>query len=170
MHELLEHADVVVCGYRPGALDRFGIADDGLIERYPGLVIVELQRVGTHRPWAERRGFDSVVQAPTGIAASESADGETPGALPCKLLEHGTGYLASGGGYHGVRRQSADRRDACATTVVRPEPQPGSPHAHPPTRRTPDSVDDDPRPWLQVLHMADDPIDTVRPRGRLRRP
>ena len=35
---------------------------------------------GHSGPWADRRGFDSVVQAPTGIAWKESADGTQPGA------------------------------------------------------------------------------------------
>lgn len=55
-------------------------------------------------PWAGRRGFDSVVQAPTGIAMGESATGREPGALPCQLLDHATGYLAAA--LAGIRRQS----------------------------------------------------------------
>src|SRR6202023_1139373 len=42
-----------------------------------------------------RRGFDSIVQAACGIAVAESPDGERKGALPCQLLDHGTGYLAA---------------------------------------------------------------------------
>ena len=49
-HDLLEQADVVVCGYRPGALDRFGLSEEALAERHPGLVIVYLERVGA--PWS----------------------------------------------------------------------------------------------------------------------
>ncbi|WP_375498248.1 CoA transferase [uncultured Jatrophihabitans sp.] len=36
LHALLDHADVLVCGYRPGALDRFGLTDEDLAERHPG--------------------------------------------------------------------------------------------------------------------------------------
>ncbi len=35
LHELLGSADVLVCGYRPGSLDRFGLTDDELAERHP---------------------------------------------------------------------------------------------------------------------------------------
>ena len=101
-------------------------------------------------PWAARRGFDSVVQAPTGIAASESADGETPGALPCQLLDHGTGYLAAAAVLDGVRRQMLTggthvRRLSLARTAAWLTARP------PVDAPRPDSVDDDPRPWLQVL-------------------
>ena len=58
---LLDGADVVVCGYRPGALDGFGLSDETLAERHPGLVVVYLDAWGHSGPWAGRRGFDSVV-------------------------------------------------------------------------------------------------------------
>ena len=108
VHQLLEGADVVTCGYRPGALDRFGFGVDDLMERYPGLVVVALAAWGHDGPWADRRGFDSVVQAPTGIALRESVDGVTPGALPCQFLDHGTGYLAAAAALDGLHRQMVD--------------------------------------------------------------
>jgi hypothetical protein len=45
------------------------------------------------------------VQAPTGVAIAESADDAVPGALPCQLLDHGTGYLAAAAVLDGLRRQ-----------------------------------------------------------------
>lgn len=92
--ELLSAADVVVTGYRPGALDRFGLTPEALAERRPGLVVAQLSAWGSYGPWVERRGFDSLVQAATGIALLE-ADGEAPGVLPAQALDHGTGYLVA---------------------------------------------------------------------------
>ena len=45
-------------------------------------------------------------KAPTGIARSESDDGDAPGALPCQLLDHGTGYLAAAAALDGLRRRA----------------------------------------------------------------
>ncbi|KUL63374.1 carnitine dehydratase [Streptomyces sp. NRRL S-1521] len=110
---LLGRADVVVTGYRPGALDRHGPAADALLARRPGLIVAQLCAWGWSGPWAERRGFDSLVQAGTGIAAIEATDDGRPGVLPAQALDHGTGYLlaaavlralsdrqATGGGRH----------------------------------------------------------------------
>jgi CoA-transferase family III len=94
LEQLLADADVLVQGYRPGALDRFGLAPDALAERHPHLSVVTLSAWGTTGPWAARRGFDSLVQCPTGIALAEGADGK-PGALPAQALDHATGYLAA---------------------------------------------------------------------------
>ena len=102
---LLEQADVVVSGYRPGALDRFGLGPAALAERRPGLVVVCLDAWGHTGPWAGRRGFDSIVQAATGIAEGEAVDAD-PGTLPCQLLDHGTGYLAAAAALEGLRRQA----------------------------------------------------------------
>ncbi|MFE2247556.1 CoA transferase [Streptomyces lavendulae] len=93
---LLGEADVVVTGYRPGALERFGLGGAELLARWPGLVVAELCAWGWHGPWAARRGFDSLVQAGYGIAAACGEDGR-PGVLPAQALDHGTGYLMAAG-------------------------------------------------------------------------
>jgi crotonobetainyl-CoA:carnitine CoA-transferase CaiB-like acyl-CoA transferase len=106
LHELLAAADVLVHGYRPHALERFGLGAQALAERHPGLVVVGLSAWGSSGPWGARRGFDSIVQAASGIAMAESPDGERPGALPCQLLDHGTGYLCAAAALRALARQS----------------------------------------------------------------
>ncbi|WP_136041666.1 MULTISPECIES: CoA transferase [unclassified Microbacterium] len=91
MHELLAAADAVVLGYRPAALDRLGLNPSVLAERYPGLVVAQLSAWGTEHP--DRAGFDSLVQAASGIALVESPDGDRPGTLPAQALDHSAGYL-----------------------------------------------------------------------------
>ncbi|MDN0195106.1 CoA transferase [Streptomyces sp. S.PNR 29] len=103
--ELLAAADVVVTGYRPGALDRFGLTPEALAERRPGLVVAQLSAWGAYGPWAGRRGFDSLVQVATGIAAVEGTP-DRPGALPAQALDHGTGYLLAAGVLRALTEQS----------------------------------------------------------------
>lgn len=105
LHELLDDADVLVQGYRPGALARFGLSPEEIAQRHPGTVVVVIDAWGHEGPWAGRRGFDSVVQAATGLADAEVSTGGEPGALPCQLLDHGTGYLAAAAALDGLRRQ-----------------------------------------------------------------
>ncbi|MEU0809394.1 CoA transferase [Streptomyces sp. NPDC005970] len=149
--ELLAHADAVVTGYRPGALDRLGLAPDALLERRPGLVVAQVSAWGWSGPWAGRRGFDSLVQAATGIAALEAGPDSHPGALPAQALDHGTGYLLaaavlralterqeSGGGRH-LRLSLA----ATASWLMH-----GITPATPTTRDTPLGDAYDPAPWL----------------------
>ena len=72
---------------------------------------MSLSAWGEAGPWRARRGFDSVVQCSTGIAAAEGADG-APGALPAQILDHATGYLAAAAamlGIAGVERGAPPR-------------------------------------------------------------
>ncbi|MFE0653341.1 CoA transferase [Streptomyces sp. NPDC059534] len=98
--ELLDSADVLVTGYRPGALDRFDL-------HRPGLVVARLSAWGDYGPWGERRGFDSLVQVATGIAATEGS-AEEPGALPAQALDHGTGYLLAAAVLRSLTEQDRD--------------------------------------------------------------
>ncbi|MCT4354957.1 CoA transferase [Streptomyces sp. Je 1-79] len=98
--ELLDAADVLVTGYRPGALDRFGL-------HRPGLVVARLSAWGDYGPWAGRRGFDSLVQVATGIAVTEGS-ADRPGALPAQALDHGTGYLLAAAVLRSLTEQERD--------------------------------------------------------------
>ena len=62
----------------------------------------------TAGPWAARRGFDSLVQAASGIAALQTAPDGTPGALPVQGLDHGTGYLLAAAVLRAAARRAAE--------------------------------------------------------------
>ncbi|MES2950734.1 MAG: CoA transferase [Pseudomonadota bacterium] len=95
MDGLLSQADVWVQGYRPGGLEALGYGPAALAEKRPGIVIVSLSAYGEQGPWAQRRGFDSLVQAATGfnLAEAEAAGSAQPKALPMQILDHASGYL-----------------------------------------------------------------------------
>lgn len=114
--DLLAGADVVVTGYRPGTLDRFGLAPEALAERRPGLVVAQLSAWGTSGPWSGRRGFDSLVQAASGIAVAEGAP-DRPGVLPAQALDHGTGYLLAAAVLRSLSERAAG--DTGGTRLVR---------------------------------------------------
>jgi crotonobetainyl-CoA:carnitine CoA-transferase CaiB-like acyl-CoA transferase len=105
---LLAGADVVLTGYRPGALDRFGLAPHRVAERHPGIVVGRVSAWGQVGPWAPRRGFDSLVQAVSGIAMTESGDDRTPGALPAQALDHASGHLLAAGILAALRAQRTE--------------------------------------------------------------
>ncbi len=107
--ELLEATDLLVQGYRPGALARFGLEPSDLAERHPHLNVITLSAWGPTGPWSGRRGFDSLVQCPTGIALAEGSE-ERPGWLPAQVLDHATGYLAAAAGLLALASAQQDNR------------------------------------------------------------
>ncbi|MYT30306.1 MULTISPECIES: CoA transferase [unclassified Streptomyces] len=115
---LLAKADVVVTGYRPGALDRFGLAPEALAERRPGLIVARLSAWGDGGPWSGRRGFDSLVQAATGIAAVEAHADGTPGTLPAQALDHGSGYLLAAAVLRSLTEQARTGGSHLATLAL----------------------------------------------------
>ncbi|TFV97033.1 CoA transferase [Leifsonia flava] len=106
--DILADADVVVLGYRPAAVERLGLSPAAIAARHPGIVIGRLTAWGFSGSDAQRRGFDSIVQAASGISWIESADGITPGALPAQALDHSAGYLLAAGIMSRLRRQRAE--------------------------------------------------------------
>lgn len=105
---LLAQADVVVTGYRARALARLGLSPAALVERRPGLIVARLTAWGSGRADDDRRGFDSLVQAASGIAWIESIDGERPGVLPAQALDHSAGYLLAAGVITALDRQRSE--------------------------------------------------------------
>ncbi|HSP39351.1 MAG TPA: CoA transferase [Frankiaceae bacterium] len=102
---LAAEADVLLLGYRPGALDRLGVGGTALLDAHPHLVVVELSAWGWDGPWSQRRGFDSLVQAACGIAHRCADASGRPGALPAQALDHTTGYRAAAAVLDAVRRR-----------------------------------------------------------------
>ena len=96
LERLIAGADLLVHGYRPGALEALVPLARRRVLR-PGLVEVSLDAYGWSGPWAGRRGFDSLVQMSSGIAEAGMrwADASKPTPLPVQALDHATGYLAA---------------------------------------------------------------------------
>lgn len=103
VERLLSTADLVVLGYRPRALARYGLSPDRLAAEHPDVIIGSVSAWGGAGGWSERRGFDSLVQAATGIAALEGD--KRPGALPMQALDHSAGYLLAAALTTAVRRR-----------------------------------------------------------------
>jgi crotonobetainyl-CoA:carnitine CoA-transferase CaiB-like acyl-CoA transferase len=98
---LVAACDVLVHGYRPGAMDALGYSRERLRALNPRLLIVRYDAYGWSGPWASRRGFDSLVQMSTGIAHPDCDGRPTP--LPAQALDHGTGYLVAAAACRGLK-------------------------------------------------------------------
>ncbi len=111
---LLADADVVVHGYRPGAIEGLGIVP------FDGVVDVALDAYGFTGPWAGRRGFDSLVQMSSGIAAAgmKTYERDAPTPLPVQALDHATGYLMAASVVRALRGGPKRARLSLARTAT----------------------------------------------------
>ena len=110
LRELLKDADIFSQGYRPRALAALGFTPQDAAQINPGIVYVTLSAYGHAGPWAERRGFDSLVQTTTGFnhAEGRAAGIDGPKELPAQMLDHATGYLMALGAMMAKARQSRE--------------------------------------------------------------
>jgi len=110
LRELLADADIFSQGYRPHALAAIGFAPEDAAKINPGIVYVTLSAYGHAGPWAERRGFDSLVQTTTGFnhAEGRAAGLDGPKELPAQMLDHATGYLMAFGAMMAKARQASE--------------------------------------------------------------
>jgi CoA-transferase family III len=94
---LVAAADVLVTGLRADALAALGYDDAALAALNPALILASLDAYGWDGPWRDRRGFDSLVQMSSGIAAAGAAatGADHPVPLPVQALDHACGYLVA---------------------------------------------------------------------------
>jgi crotonobetainyl-CoA:carnitine CoA-transferase CaiB-like acyl-CoA transferase len=92
------------------ALASLGFSPQDAARISPGIVYVSLSAYGHAGPWAERRGFDSLVQTATGFnhAEGQAAGIDGPKELPAQMLDHATGYLMAFGAVMAKARQSRE--------------------------------------------------------------
>src|SRR6478672_5114820 len=110
LRDLLAQADIFSQGYRPRALASLGFSPQDAADINPGIVYVSLSAYGHAGPWAERRGFDSLVQTATGFnhAEGQAAGVDGPKELAAQMLDHATGYFMAFGAMMAKVRQSRE--------------------------------------------------------------
>ena len=95
-------------------------AHESLVERHPGIVAVYLDAWGhTGRGLAGAASTASSRPRPASPPANRPPATE-PGALPCQLLDHGTGYLAAAAALDGRPPSARRRRDPRPTALAGP--------------------------------------------------
>jgi crotonobetainyl-CoA:carnitine CoA-transferase CaiB-like acyl-CoA transferase len=92
LRRLLATADVLVENFRPGTLERWGLAPESLRKVNPGLIIVRVTGFGQTGPYRERPGFGTLAEAMSGFShMTGAADG--PPTLPGLPLADGVAGL-----------------------------------------------------------------------------
>lgn len=79
LKKLVAEADVVLQNFRPGVVERLGISYEDLSAINPGLVYLSISGFGETGPYADRKVYDPVVQALSGLTTVQAgSDSERP--------------------------------------------------------------------------------------------
>lgn len=82
VRRLVRDADVFLENLRPGVVARYGLGYEALREIAPGIVYCSISGYGQHGEWAQRGGYDHVIQALTGMMMMS---GDPPDGGPVKV-------------------------------------------------------------------------------------
>jgi crotonobetainyl-CoA:carnitine CoA-transferase CaiB-like acyl-CoA transferase len=102
---LLDGADVVVDGYRSGALRALGLPPEAVTGR--GGVYVDVNCYGHTGPWRDRRGWEQLAQSVSGVCVDDDPTA-TPEMLPAAACDYTTGYAAALGALVALRRRALE--------------------------------------------------------------
>ena len=121
-HEMVKTADVVVHNFSPGVPERIGVDYPSLRLHNPDIICVHLTACNGPRPgpWGNRRGFDPVLQAATGIMRRFGGKDQRPmlhGWASC--VDYLTGYSASFGAALALfKRKRSGKGDLAMTSLA----------------------------------------------------
>ena len=85
VHELAAHCDVVVENFKVGALARYGLDYETLKGSNPSLVYCSITGFGQTGPYADRAGYDFMIQAMGGLMSVTGEAEDVAGTNPQKV-------------------------------------------------------------------------------------
>src|SRR5262249_32801921 len=97
IHRLVTSTDVVVENFRPGVKHRLGIDYDRLSALNPRLVYASISGFGQAGPYADRPGYDQIVQGMSGLMSITGTDTSGPLRIGLPIGDLLAGYFAAMG-------------------------------------------------------------------------
>ena len=78
LYELAAEADVFVQNYRPGTAERLNVDYESIREHNEEIIYLAISAFGQTGPWAERSGYDLLIQGMSGIMSVTGEEGRQP--------------------------------------------------------------------------------------------
>ncbi len=90
---LVDTADVVLEGFRPGVMERMGLGPDEMRSRNPKLIYARLSAYGGNGPHGSRPGVDLMVAAESGMTTGMPTPSGKPQIIPFQLVDAASGHV-----------------------------------------------------------------------------
>ena len=96
LFRLLETADVLIENFKPGSMDKWGMAYETVLkEKFPRLIHAKVSGFGADGPLGGLPGYDAVVQAQAGLMSVNGVPGGGPTRLGIAIVDIATGMAAA---------------------------------------------------------------------------
>ena len=97
VRRMLEDADVMIHNFRPGVVDRMGLAYEDVSALNPAIVYCTVSGFGTTGPYSSRAGFDLVAQGMSGLMSINGFPGAPPAKVGVPMADLNTGMFCAYG-------------------------------------------------------------------------
>ncbi len=116
LKDLAKQADLLVEGFRPGAMEKWGLGPDDLQKINPGLIMVRFSGFGQTGPYKDRPGFGTIAECMSGFVGMTGFSDSPPVLPPIPLADELAGVFGAMSGmmalYH---RDAGGTEDAGGT-------------------------------------------------------
>lgn len=123
---LARKADVVVENFSPGVMDRLGFGRDEVISKFPNIIYCSISGFGQDGPLAQKRSYDLIGQAYSGVMTVNGEDGSAPLKVGIPIGDTASGLFSVIGILASLLRRKNDNRGElidismhdCLTTML----------------------------------------------------
>ncbi len=116
--KLVEGADVFAQSFRPGVVEELGFDYESVWERYPGIVYVSVTAYGPTGPLRDLPGYDSLMQAYSGIMSVTGHDSSEPARVGASVVDFGTGMWSALGVLAALHKRTETGKGSHVTTAL----------------------------------------------------
>ena len=114
LKKLAVEADVLIEGFRPGAMEKWGLGPDSLLDVNPKLVILRYSGFGQTGPYKDRPGFCTIAECMSGYIGMTGFPDTAPNLPPIPLADEIAGVFGAMAGmmalYHRDTSSNSDTK------------------------------------------------------------
>ena len=119
LKSLAGKADLLVEGFRPGAMERWGLGPDDLQRVNPGLVMVRFSGFGQTGPYKDRPGFGTIAECMSGYVGMTGFPDSPPVLPPVPLADEIAGVFGAMAGMMALYHRDASSSNGSLVTEGR---------------------------------------------------
>ncbi len=118
LRDMAVQSDLLIEGFRPGAMERWGLGPEDLLRVNPGLVMVRYSGFGQTGPYKDRPGFGTIAECMSGYIGMTGFPDSPPVLPPVPLADEIAGVFGAMAGMMALYHRDAPG--------LRPDGQPGA--------------------------------------------
>lgn len=122
LKQLAGHADLLIEGFRPGTMERWGLGPDDLHQVNPGLIVLRYSGFGQTGPYQDRPGFGTIAECISGYIGMTGFPDSPPVLPPVPLADEIAGVFGAMSAMMALYHRDVIGRDVIGRESLDPDP------------------------------------------------